>query len=645
MRVKVGKRIHYVDNRVFILWLRKGSVPGNIPVASRTFTKGRWIRAGELSAHGGARKTRFFYDADRTVEWTVIVLLLLLAGVWIGELFYDGLRDPVKLCRMGALVPGFAVSGEAWRVATSFLLHATWPHFIFNLVILFFSGRILEKWAGRVNFLGIFFLSAVFSNILIIIAGALIADWRFRLVVGSSAGILGVLSALVVFLVRHRKLIPSRLLTFYFSLGTAFLVIPFLPIFPVTLFRTVVHGSGILAGAMMALRLKPKFCAEPLRRNGLFYNPKKTLLVSLPVVVLLVYVTLSAYGSITGFREKYLLPGRSSLVADAPVPFTLPTPGNWTLRGLDDRSLLVKNPISMTLEIFWSVLPDTSGGFEAIFDENLESIVKKMDHDESASVLSDPELHRDGNRRWKQCTIKISGRRSRVFHLRTLQAGLLLFDCRLSCHTSEFTLAGENYVAELDSLFLIREPGVPELVAMLKKEQGLLPGFPVPALRLSALYEFHGDPVSARLALEDHFNHPSLGPMARYQWARLAYNEGVEPEIANAMVNMAINTEPSKPEYRMLAARLAMDAGDEVAAILQLKVVIDIEPGETSLHAEALYLLGLVYADLSMEDSALEHFAAATEISPGSKYGKRAAIAIDIISTGSRSDGILPEKQ
>ncbi len=638
MRVKVGKRVHFVDDSVFIRWLQKGSVPGNIRVASRTFTKGEWVRAGELSAHDGTRRTRFFYDVNRTVEWAVIVLLLLLAGVWAGELFYQGLRDPVKLCRMGALVPGFALSGELWRAATGFLLHSTWAHFISNLVILFFCGRILEKWAGRRNFLRIFFLSALISNIIVTIAGAVIPDWRFRLVVGSSAGILGVLAALTVFLVRHRKLIPSRVLTLYFSLCTAFLFIPFLPIFPVTLFRTTIHGSGIIAGALLALRLEPRFCNEPSPRNSLFDRPKETLLVSIPVVILLVYVTLSAYGAITGFTGQYLLPGRTTLVADAPVPFTLSTQSNWALRRLDDRSLLLKNPISMKLDIRWSVLPDTSGGFEAVFDENIMSTIKKLGSSESAVVLKSPETHRTGNRRWKQGTLKISGSRSRIFHFRTLQIGLLLFDCRLSCHSSEFTLAGENYITGLDSLALIREPSVEELADMLNNEQDRLPGYPIPALRLSALHEFHDDPVSARRVLEDHFNHPSLGPLVRYQWARIAYNERVDTEKARVMLDKAIEIDPVKPEYRILAARFALDADDEVAAVLQLRAVIEYKPAGALLHAEALYLLGLLYAGLSMEDTAREHFSAAMEAAPESGYGRRAGIALEILSSASEDE-------
>jgi membrane associated rhomboid family serine protease len=101
----------------------------------------------------------------------------------------------------GALFgPLIAQNHEYWRLLTSGFLHDGLLHILFNMVFLYFIGRILEPAIGRLNFTVVYFVSLLSGSF-----GALLFQPGSR-TVGASTACFGLLGALIV--VAHYRGIP-----------------------------------------------------------------------------------------------------------------------------------------------------------------------------------------------------------------------------------------------------------------------------------------------------------------------------------------------------------------------------------------------------------------------------------------------------
>jgi membrane associated rhomboid family serine protease len=93
----------------------------------------------------------------------------------------------------GALAPGRVwVDGEWWRVATTSLLHGSWLHLALNVGSLWSVGVWAEAAWGRLRTLGLFLVASVGGGL-----GSM-AWAEAPLVVGASAGVLGIAGGLLV---------------------------------------------------------------------------------------------------------------------------------------------------------------------------------------------------------------------------------------------------------------------------------------------------------------------------------------------------------------------------------------------------------------------------------------------------------------
>jgi membrane associated rhomboid family serine protease len=93
----------------------------------------------------------------------------------------------------GALAgPFIAQNHEYWRILTAGFLHDGLLHILFNMVFLYFIGRILEPGIGKVNFTIVYFVSLLAGSF-----GALLFQPDVY-TVGASGACFGVLGALIV---------------------------------------------------------------------------------------------------------------------------------------------------------------------------------------------------------------------------------------------------------------------------------------------------------------------------------------------------------------------------------------------------------------------------------------------------------------
>ncbi len=95
---------------------------------------------------------------------------------------------------------------EYWRLATTIFLHGGLIHLAMNMWGLFVVGPLVERLYGNLAFAIIYLASGVGGAI------ASLAASPFRVGVGASGAICGILGALVAFLIVHRRAIPKSIL-------------------------------------------------------------------------------------------------------------------------------------------------------------------------------------------------------------------------------------------------------------------------------------------------------------------------------------------------------------------------------------------------------------------------------------------------
>lgn len=109
-----------------------------------------------------------------------------------------------EILSAGASVNGLIAAGEWWRIITSMFLHAGFMHVLFNMFSLFLFGPELEKIAGKVRFLTIYFLAGIFGG-----AATFVTQAPEYASVGASGAIYGIFGAFGALIYYTRHLFPQ----------------------------------------------------------------------------------------------------------------------------------------------------------------------------------------------------------------------------------------------------------------------------------------------------------------------------------------------------------------------------------------------------------------------------------------------------
>jgi membrane associated rhomboid family serine protease len=134
-------------------------------------------------------------------------------------------------------------NGEWWRLVTNAFLHGSPIHLLFNMVMLWWFGRLLESLLGTGRFLAIYFISVLAGS-----AGALLLA-PTAATIGASGAVFGVLGAGLV-LERHNINVfgGSALLIVLFNLSFTLFVHP-------SYISIGGHLGGLIGGALAVLVL------------------------------------------------------------------------------------------------------------------------------------------------------------------------------------------------------------------------------------------------------------------------------------------------------------------------------------------------------------------------------------------------------
>jgi rhomboid protease GluP len=195
---------------------------------------------------------------DHKTQWvTLLNTIFIVANIIIYLLSHHTsiFGESVNVLQNGAL-SWYMIKeeGEYYRLLTSMFLHSDFEHLINNMLVLFFVGDNLERAAGKIKYLIIYFGSGIIAGISSI-SYNMIKD-RFVLSIGASGAIFGIVGAMgYILLVNkgHMEDISSRQIILFtvFSLygGVANAKID-----------NVAHIGGFIGGIILALILyrRPK---------------------------------------------------------------------------------------------------------------------------------------------------------------------------------------------------------------------------------------------------------------------------------------------------------------------------------------------------------------------------------------------------
>ncbi len=146
--------------------------------------------------------------------------------------------DGVTLIAFGAKYPAAILAGEYWRLVTAGFLHGGLIHIAMNSWAMFNLGAQVDEIYGTSRMLVIYFVSSTFGF-------ALSTLFSAALSIGASAGICGLIGAMIALGMRHHNPIGDAVRGAYLRWAGMILIIGFLPMFHID---NAAHIGGLASG-------------------------------------------------------------------------------------------------------------------------------------------------------------------------------------------------------------------------------------------------------------------------------------------------------------------------------------------------------------------------------------------------------------
>ncbi len=185
------------------------------------------------------------------VPRVTVLLIAIQAAMFALEIAAGALEDNAAIIRLGAQESAAARSGEVWRFWSATMLHGSFDHYIGNAIALFITGMACEHAFGRLQFVFLYFVSAL--------AGSALSMMNLPAgmpAVGASGAIFGLMGAIIAMMVRHRARLFVRdkrvawVIAFWagYSIVLGFMT-PFVD--------NLAHIGGFMGGAVLGGLLRP----------------------------------------------------------------------------------------------------------------------------------------------------------------------------------------------------------------------------------------------------------------------------------------------------------------------------------------------------------------------------------------------------
>jgi rhomboid protease GluP len=179
-------------------------------------------------------------------RFTTIVILLINAGFYLAEelpgLISGSGSTGLPLFQAGAKYGPAIHDGQWWRLLTAGFLHGGILHLLMNSWVLFDLGPQVNQAFGTPRFLTIYFVSSVTGFLASLY-------WSPAISIGASAGLCGLIGAMIAFGTRDRSAFGAALRRQYIQWVIYLLIFGLLPGFNVD---NAAHIGGLAGGFVVA---------------------------------------------------------------------------------------------------------------------------------------------------------------------------------------------------------------------------------------------------------------------------------------------------------------------------------------------------------------------------------------------------------
>lgn len=193
--------------------------------------------------------------------FVTITLVALNVLVYLWLTLAGGSTDLTVLVTHGAMVPAMIKDGAGWAsLFTSMFVHIGFEHLLFNMITLYFIGRLLEQVIGHGRFLLIYLLSGIFANVVSLAFAA-----PNSISAGASGAIFGIIGVWIMMAEQYRNY------PFLAGMGRQMLIFSALGIVS-GMFGTSIdifaHLGGLVAGFLLGYGFSfPNLGKVPLKKR------------------------------------------------------------------------------------------------------------------------------------------------------------------------------------------------------------------------------------------------------------------------------------------------------------------------------------------------------------------------------------------
>ena len=217
---------------------------------------------------------RAFKATPATSALVAFMVVVYLWEAMLAQSFNISIR---VLHETGAqLGPAILHHGEWWRLLTAGFLHVTASHLVFNMITLYFIGRLLELEIGHWRFLILFLATVISGNLTSLAFGTMNA-----ISAGASGGVFGLLGAIVRLGMMDKRRAYWRSQA---KLMTAFVLLSVISALFTPGIDLAAHIGGLVGG----------FLIVPVFISGFHYSGLFKIGVGRRLLALLVYLLLIA---------------------------------------------------------------------------------------------------------------------------------------------------------------------------------------------------------------------------------------------------------------------------------------------------------------------------------------------------------------
>ena len=243
----------------------EGDIVAATPIRFDLVTGDRFLPAGELELFQAlADPSRMAFRANLSHRGTPLVTAILV-GVQLR--LYLASWSPVAESwlqrELTNWAPAILEQGEVWRLLSYGLLHIWFPHLLFNMLFLVYTGYHLERAIGRANLLLVYFGSVISGGVLSMVMS------MDRPSLGASGGVFGLLAAGVVVGWKHWDAIPPRARKYFGGALAWYIGYSLLSGLRSEGTDNWSHLGGLLGGGLLMTLLEPEVLTRFQRSNRL----------------------------------------------------------------------------------------------------------------------------------------------------------------------------------------------------------------------------------------------------------------------------------------------------------------------------------------------------------------------------------------